>query len=61
MMKENYYTLEEISLKIKTPVSYLRKMIKANRLVAHRMGRSYKVTEKDLQKYIDSCGVGYVR
>ena len=27
-MKENYYTLEEISLKIKTPVAYLRKMIK---------------------------------
>jgi len=25
------------------------------------MGRSYKVTETDLQKYIDSCGVKHVR
>lgn len=49
-MKENYYTLEEISLKIKIPVAYLRKMIKQERLVAHCMGRSYKVTETDLQK-----------
>lgn len=60
-MNENYYTLEEISLKIKTPVAYLRKMVKAHRLIAHLMGRSYKVTESDLQKYIDSCGVKNVR
>lgn len=60
-MKENYYTLEEISLKIKTPVAYLRKMIKQERLIAHCMGRSYKVTETDLQRYIDSCGVRHVR
>lgn len=56
-MKEEYYTLQEVSVKIKTPVAYLRKMIKENKLNAHKMGRSYKVTESELSEYVKSCGV----
>ena len=54
-MKEKYYTLAEMSNTIKTPIAYLRKMVKEEKLVAHKMGRNYKVKESDINKYIDSC------
>lgn len=56
-MNNDYYTLDEVSKKIKVPVAYLRRMIKEHKLKAHLMGRSYKVTEIDLNSYINSCGV----
>lgn len=60
-MNDTHYTLKEISEKIKTPVAYLRKMIKEEKLEASKMGRDYKCTEKDIQKYIESCKVKNVR
>ena len=60
-MKEEYFTLQEISNKIKTPVAYLRKMIKEHKLESHKIGRNYKCTESEVQKFIDSCGVKNVR
>lgn len=56
-MSEKYYTLKEISDKIKTPVAYLRKMIKEGKLKAHCIGRDYKVSESDILDFINSCGV----
>lgn len=53
-MNDTHYTLKEILEKIKTPVAYLRKMIKEEKLEASKMGRDYKCTEKDVQKFIDS-------
>ncbi len=56
-MKEEYFTLQEVSNKLKTPVAYLRKMIKEHRLKAHLMGRNYKCTESEVNEYVKSCGV----
>lgn len=60
-MDEKYYTLEEISSWIKTPIAYLRRMIKEGKLKAHCMGRTYKVSESEIKEYIESCGVRHVR
>lgn len=60
-MSDTHYTLKEISEKIKTPVAYLRKMIKEGKLEASKMGRDYKCTEQSVQNYIDSCKVKNVR
>lgn len=54
-MKEKLYTLVEVSNWTKTPVLYLRKMIKEGKLEASKMGRNYKVRESEVDKYIDSC------
>lgn len=54
-MKDNYYTLAEISERIKTPVLYLRKMVREEKLVAHKMGKDYKVKGSDVDKYVESC------
>lgn len=54
-MDEEYYTLAELSIKLKTPILYLRRMVREEKLVAHKMGRNYKVKESDVKKYVDSC------
>ena len=56
-MSENYYTLKEISFRIKTPISYLRKLIKQNKLKAHFIGRQYIVEETELKYFINSRGI----
>lgn len=58
-MNTNYYTLKEVSEKIKTPIAFLRKSIKEHKLIAHFIGRQYLVSENDLIKYISSKGVKY--
>ncbi len=54
-MKDDYYTLAELSVILKTPILYLRRMVREGKLVAHKMGRDYKVKESDAERYIDSC------
>lgn len=54
-MNEKYYTLEEIAITLKTPIAYLRRMIREEKLTAHKMGRNYKVKESDVKSYVDSC------
>lgn len=54
-MDEKYYTLEEIAITLKTPITYLRKMVREEKLIAHKMGRNYKVKESDVKRYVDSC------
>ena len=56
-MSENYYTLKEISFRIKTSIPYLRKLIKQNKLKAHFIGRQYIVEETDLKYFINSRGI----
>ena len=54
-MEDKYYTLEEISVRLKTPILYLRRMVREEKLIAHKIGRNYKVKESDVKKYVDSC------
>ncbi len=57
-MNDKHYTLKDVSETIKTPVAYLRKMIKEDKLEASKIGRDYKCTDKAVQKFIDSCKAG---
>lgn len=54
-MKETFYNLKDVSIMIKTPIPYLRKMIKTHKLNGHFIGRQYIISDKDLKDYIDSC------
>ena len=56
-MKDKYYTLKEISVMLITPIPYLRKLIKQNKLKAHFIGRQYIVEETDLKYFINSRGI----
>ena len=47
-MSNQYYTLKEISCLLKTPIPYLRKMIKNHTLKAHFIGRQYIVSQEEV-------------
>ena len=51
-MNEIYYTLKEISFKLKTPIPYLRYLIKSHQLKAHFIGRQYLIDKEDLKEFI---------
>ena len=47
-----------MSITLKTPIVYLRRMIREGKLVAHKIGRNYKVKDSDIKRYVDSCRYG---
>ena len=51
---EYYFTTKEISLLLKTPIQFIRKMIREKRIIAYKVGRQYIVKEQDLNNYLDS-------
>lgn len=59
-MEDKFYTLEEISVRLKTPILYLRRMVREEKLIAHKICRNYKAKESDVKKYVDSCRYKHV-
>ena len=49
-----YFTTKEISLLLKTPIQYIRKMIREQKIIAYKIGKQYVVKEQDLNNYLDS-------
>ena len=49
-----YFTTKEISLLLKTPIQFIRKMIREEKIIAYKIGRQYVVKEQDLNNYLDS-------
>lgn len=54
MIDTKFYTLKEVSVLIKTPIPYLRKLIKEHKLKGKFIGRQYIIDEKDLKLFINS-------
>lgn len=52
-----YYELKEISKMIRTPIPYLRKMIREHKLKGVFIGRHYIVSHNDLQEFINTLGI----
>ena len=49
-----YFTTKEISLLLKTPSQYIRKIIREKKIIAYKIGKQYVVKEQDLNNYLDS-------
>ena len=60
-MSNKYYTLKQVSELLITPIPYLRRMIKEQKLKAHFIGKQYIVSEEELKQYINSLGIKNVR
>ena len=56
---EYYFTTKEISLLLKTPIQYIRRMIREKKIIAYKIGKQYLIKEQDLNNYLD--GVKYDR
>ncbi len=50
-----FYTLEELSEKIKIPVITLRKYLKAGKLEGVKIGKHWRITDEQLKEFIESC------
>ena len=60
-MSNKYYTLKQVSELLITPIPYLRRMIKEQKLKAHFIGKQYIVSEEELKQYINSLGIKNVK
>ena len=49
------YTLEELSEQTGISLHSLREAVKAGDLVAARVGRNYRVTSEDMNRYLKKC------
>ena len=56
-MEDKFYNLKQVSELLITPIPYLRKLIKENKLKGHFLGRQYIISEKELKEFIDTLGV----
>lgn len=56
-METKYYTLDEVSKLLRTPIPRLRILIKEHKLKGLYIGRHYIISESDLKQYIKSLGV----
>lgn len=56
-MSDKFHTLKDISSLLKTPIPYLRKLIKEHKLKGKFIGRQYIVSDEELKRFINSLGV----
>lgn len=54
------YTVDEIAEKLKLSKYTIYQRIKDGDLTAIRLGRCYRISEDDLQKYLDSCKIDII-
>ena len=56
-MEDKFYNLKQVSELLITPIPYLRKLIKEEKLKGHYIGRQYSISEKELKDFINTLGV----
>ena len=56
-MEDKFYNLKQVSELLITPIPYLRKLIKEEKLKGHYIGRQYIISEQELKEFINTLGV----
>lgn len=56
-MEDKFYNLKQVSELLITPIPYLRKLIKEEKLKGHYIGRQYIISENELKEFINTLGV----
>ncbi len=51
-MKEEYYSIEEIATMLKVAYLTIYRWIQANKLVALKAGKQYRITKLDLDNFL---------
>ena len=53
MMKEQYYTIEEVAEMLKVAYLTVYRWIQAGKLIAYKAGKQYRIKEEDLNKFLE--------
>jgi excisionase family DNA binding protein len=56
MSNERYYTIEEVAKLLRVHKRTIMRFIEAGQLHAIHVGRQYRISHSDLQKYLRSSG-----
>ena len=56
-MEDKFYNLKQVSELLITPIPYLKKLIKEEKLKGRFIGRQYIISEKELKAFIETLGV----
>ena len=52
-MSKQYYTVEDIAKELEVSVDTVRNWIKAGRLEAFKVGRDYRISREQFQRFMD--------
>lgn len=53
MTNEQYYTIEEVAKMLKVAYLTVYRWIRADKLVAYKAGKQYRIKKEDLEKFIE--------
>jgi excisionase family DNA binding protein len=56
--QEKYYTIDEVATTLKVAYLTVYRWIQARKIKAYKIGRSYRITEKELGRFIEESEVG---
>lgn len=54
MTNEQYYTIEEVSNMLKVAYLTVYRWIQANKLIAYKAGKQYRIKDSDLNIFIEN-------
>lgn len=52
-MKKDFYTAEELATKLQVNIMTIYRYIKAKKLLAYKIGKEYRIAEKEFNKFMD--------
>ncbi len=53
-MKKDFYTAEELATKLQVNIMTIYRYIKAKKLQAYKIGKEYRIDEKEFSKFLIS-------
>jgi excisionase family DNA binding protein len=53
-VEETYYTLQEVANKLKVSRRTVYRWVQAKELPAYRLGGEFRITERDLERFLDA-------
>ncbi|MBP8994622.1 MAG: helix-turn-helix domain-containing protein [Bacteroidales bacterium] len=53
MKKQEYYTAKELAEKLRVNIMTIYRYIKAEKLKAYKIGKEFRIEEKEFQKFLD--------
>jgi len=54
LLKDEFYTAEELATKLKLNIMTIYRYIKAGKLKAHKIGKEYRIDKIEFEKFINS-------
>lgn len=54
-MKKDFYTAEELATKLQVNIMTIYRYIKAKKLLAYKIGKEYRIAEREFSKFLDKA------